>query len=80
MYKQGYLIISQLLYFVHIKLLLSVAIGNLGKQRRYLKTFKEPGIRFQGIDSASLCSLVSWYDNPIPNRFLTPIDCSEIQH
>jgi hypothetical protein len=34
--------------------------------------------RFQGIDSASLCSLAGRYDNPIPTRFLVPIDCSKI--
>jgi hypothetical protein len=33
-------------------------------------------LRRQRIDSASLCSLAGRYDNPIPNRFLAPIDCS----
>ncbi len=28
--------------------------------------------RFQGIDSASLCSLAVRYDNPIPTWFLAP--------
>ncbi len=28
--------------------------------------------------SASLCSLVGWYDNPIHIRFLSPTDCSKI--
>jgi hypothetical protein len=41
--------------------------------------FKEPGNWFQGIDSASLCSLAGRYDKPIPTRFLAPIDCSKIQ-
>ncbi len=36
--------------------------------------------RFQVIDSASLCSLEDRYDNPIPTRFLVPIDFSKIQH
>jgi hypothetical protein len=27
---------------------------------------------------ASLCSLAVRYDNPIPTRFLDPIDCSKI--
>jgi hypothetical protein len=31
------------------------------------------------MDSASLCSLAGWYNNPIPTRFLAPIDCSKIQ-
>ncbi len=42
------------------------------------KTFKEPKNRFQGINSASLCSLAGRYDNPIPTRFLAPIDCLKI--
>jgi hypothetical protein len=35
----------------------------------------EPRNRFQGMNSAILCSR---YDNPIPPRFLPPIDCSKI--
>ncbi len=38
----------------------------------------EPRNWFQGLNSASLCSLVSRYDNPIPTRFLAPIDCLKI--
>jgi hypothetical protein len=38
----------------------------------------EPRNRFQGINSASLCSLASWYNNPIPTWFLDPIDCLKI--
>ena len=34
--------------------------------------------RFQGFDSASLCSLAGRYDNPVPSRFLAPIDCLKI--
>jgi hypothetical protein len=34
-------------------------------------------LRSQGIDSASLCSLAGRYDNPIPTRFLAPIDYSK---
>jgi hypothetical protein len=30
------------------------------------------------MNSASLCSLAGWYDNPIPPRFLAPIDCLKI--
>jgi hypothetical protein len=33
-------------------------------------TFKEPKNRFQGTNSARLCSLAGRYDNPIPTRFL----------
>jgi hypothetical protein len=38
----------------------------------------EPRNRFQGMNSASLCSLGGWYDNPIPTRFLATIDCLKI--
>ncbi len=41
-------------------------------------TFKEPRNLFQGINSASLCSLAVLYDNSIPSRFLAPIDCLKI--
>ncbi len=41
----------------------------------YFSTFMEPGNRFQGKNYASLCSLPGRYDNPIPPRFLAPIDC-----
>ena len=40
--------------------------------------FKEPRNQFQGIDSASLCSLAGQYDNPLPPRFLAPIDSLKI--
>ncbi len=30
------------------------------------------------MNSASLCSLAGRYDNPIPIRFLAPIDCLKI--
>ena len=38
----------------------------------------EPRKRFQGMNSASLCSLADRYDNPIPTRFLAPIGCLKI--
>ncbi len=38
----------------------------------------EPRNWFQGINSASLCSLAGRYDNPIPSRFLAPIDFLKI--
>jgi hypothetical protein len=38
----------------------------------------EPRNRFQGMNSASLCSLAGRYDNPIPTRFLASIDCLKI--
>jgi hypothetical protein len=40
--------------------------------------FEEPRNRFPGIDSASQCSLAGRYDNPLPTRFLSSIDCSKI--
>jgi hypothetical protein len=44
------------------------------------QTFDEPRNRFQGINCAILCSLAvaGRYDNPIPTRFLAPIDCLKI--
>ncbi len=38
----------------------------------------EPRNRFQGMNSASLCCLAGRYYNPIPTRFLAPIDCFKI--
>ncbi len=39
---------------------------------------KEPKNRFQGTNSARLHSLAGRYDNPIPTRFLAPLDCLKI--
>jgi hypothetical protein len=41
-------------------------------------TFNEPKNRFQGTYAARLCSMAGRYDNPIPTRFLAPIDCLTI--
>jgi hypothetical protein len=38
----------------------------------------EPRNRFQGMNSASLCSLAGRHDNPIPTRFLSPLECLKI--
>jgi len=40
--------------------------------------FIGPRNLLQGMNSASLCSLAGRYDNPIPTRFLAPIDCLKI--
>jgi hypothetical protein len=40
--------------------------------------FMGPRNRFQGMNSASICSLAGRYDNPIPPRFLAPIDFLKI--
>jgi hypothetical protein len=37
-----------------------------------------PRIRFQGMNSAILCSLAGRYDNPLPPQFLAPIDSLKI--
>jgi hypothetical protein len=50
---------------------------NLHLSQNFL-TLKEPKNRFQGTNSARLCSLAGRYDNPIPTRFLAPIDCLKI--
>jgi hypothetical protein len=41
-------------------------------------TFKETKNRLQGINYASLSSLTGRDYNPIPTRFLAPIDCLKI--
>ncbi len=38
-------------------------------------TYEEPRNQFQGINSDSLCSLAGRYNNPIPTRFLAPLEC-----
>ncbi len=46
------------------------------QQRQHQAVFLNlcgPRNRFQGIDSASLCSLAGRYDNPSHNRFLAPL-------
>jgi hypothetical protein len=51
-------------------------------KQRDINSYKEPGNLFQGINSASLCSLVGRKDNSIPTRVLVPmgIDCLKFQH
>ena len=44
---------------------------------RIFKRLRSPGIDSK-VNSASLCSLAGRYDNPIPVRFLAPIDCLKI--
>ncbi len=41
-------------------------------------SFKEPRNWFQGMNSASLCNLAGRYNNPIPPRFVAPIDFLKI--
>ncbi len=75
-----YLSILQTVYTARIfKLLRSPRIDSAslctGRLSPNFLTFKEPENRFQEINSASLCSLAGQYGNPIPTRFLAPIDC-----
>jgi hypothetical protein len=58
----------------------SICVTNIYKQpeRVIFKTVKEPRNRFQGIDSACLCSPACRYDTPIFTRFLAHIDCYKI--
>ena len=42
------------------------------------ETFKETKNRFQGTNSARLCSLAGRYDNVIPTRLLATKDCLKI--
>jgi hypothetical protein len=52
--------------------------GRTAAQSPYFLTFMEPRNRFQGMNSASLCSLAGRHDNPIPPRFLAHIDSLKI--
>jgi hypothetical protein len=47
-------------------------------QSLYFLMFIKPRNRFQGMNSAGLCSLAGRYDNPIPPWFLAPIDSLKI--
>jgi hypothetical protein len=70
------------MYIVHCTLYSQgLAFGNCFPSNHlspYFKTFMGPMNRFQGIDSASLCSLAGRYHNPIHNWFLVLIDCLKI--
>ncbi len=48
------------------------------RARIFKPTFMEPKNWFQGTNSARLCRLAGRYDDPIPVRFLAPIDCFKI--
>jgi hypothetical protein len=61
----------------------SVLLPSLTTNRAWifkLLTFKDPKNRFQGIHSASLCSLSGRCDNPIPTRFLALYIVQKVQH
>jgi hypothetical protein len=61
---------------IHVSISLqSLPIGILSP---YFLTFMETRNRFQGMNSASQCSLAGRYNNPISTRFLAPIDCLKI--
>ncbi len=64
------------IYCIHCVQVVSTITGNV--QSPNFKTFKEPKNQFQGTNSAMLCSLAGRYNNPIPTRFLAPIDCLKI--
>ncbi len=49
--------------------------GSMGASMNVVFAASSPS---PGIDSTSLCSLGSQYNNPIPTRFLSPIDCYKI--
>ncbi len=67
---------------------ISLEIGWLGVRHNQPPTllYTEPEFfnfngaqdQFQGINTASLCSLAARFDNPIPTRFLATIDCLKI--
>ncbi len=51
--------------------------ANESLRARILKVYGAPNW-FQGMNSASLCSLAGRYDNPLPPRFLAPVDSFKI--
>jgi hypothetical protein len=54
-------------------------VGNTDPARIFKRLWTmESRNRFQGMNSARLCSLAARYDNPIPTRFLAPISCLKI--
>ncbi len=55
----------------------SFLLSLVQSKKKHLLT--EPRNRFHGMNSASLCNLAGWYDNPILTRFLAPIDCLKFQ-
>ncbi len=48
------------------------------RQRRYFRTLRSPGIDSKEWISPAYEAHARRYDNPIPNRFLAPTDCSKI--
>ncbi len=44
----------------------------------FLNFYKSLKIWSAGIDAANLCGLAGRCDNPIPTRFLAPMDCSTV--
>ncbi len=49
--------------------------SRLQNQNPNFESCKELKNRFQGINSASLCSLAGRYDKPMPTPFLAPVVC-----
>ncbi len=52
----------------------TISVVNVQILSPYFLTFRETRNRFQGINSANLCTLAGRYDNPISTWFLDPID------
>ncbi len=66
----GALLIAQIHgYLLGLKSIKTLIVG----LSWYFYTCMGPRNRFQGLNSASLCSLAGRYDNPLPLRFLAPI-------
>ena len=45
---------------------------------KFFKLLRKPKNQFQGINSASMCSLAGQYNNPITINFLAPLNCLKI--
>jgi hypothetical protein len=56
-----------------------VVVVALESLRRHFETFKDDRYRFQGIVSASLCSLAGRYETLfLLGSYIAPIDCSKV--
>ncbi len=62
--------------WIHVANFAMCAEEVMTKKTEAVRIFKL--LRRLGIDSASLCSPAGLYNNPIPTRFLAPIDCYKI--
>ncbi len=61
-------------FYYEFQATLSAAVYHCSTAEPVFLNVMEPRNRFQGMNFARLCSLAGRYDNPIPTRFLAPIN------